>query len=158
MTHTGREKAMKRLWLVAVLAIFTVSLGCGGGGGAKGAATALLEAQKTGDVEAAMEYMDLEGIYAEMKKMTEGMGEMAVEMPKFEEWKKQFIAEAKKDAKPNKDFAYEIVEATETGDTATVKVKTKDKKDAEWKENTVTFKKIGGKWKLTVESMKALGE
>jgi hypothetical protein len=152
---------MKRFWLVAVLAIFAVSLGCAGGGGggsAKGAAKALLEARKTGDVESAMEYMDLQGIYDEMKKMTEGMGDMAAEMPKFEEWKKQFIAEAKKNPEVNKEFTYEIVEATETGDTATVKVKTKDKKDAEWEEETFTFKKIDGKWKLTVESLKALGE
>jgi hypothetical protein len=146
---------MNKVWCVLILAVFAVAIGCGAGGGAKGAAEKVLKAVQAGDSDTIMDHIDLKGIYEMQKKQMEAFGQ---EVPEYDEWEKSFREDGKKDAKPNKEFKYEIIDVKEEGDTATIKVKTKENKDAEWEEDTVTMKKIDGKWKLTMESMAALGD
>jgi hypothetical protein len=135
---------MRKLWIVAVLAVVVVAFGCGAGGGsAESVAKKILEAGKAGDFDTIAKYMDWKGIYDQLP-------EEARAGKSFEDWKKESIEAAKKEVKPEKDFEYEILEVKEEGDTATVKTKTRPNKDAEWREDTVTFKKIDGTWKTTL--------
>ncbi len=146
---------MKKVWCVVILAVFALVIGCGAGGGAKGAAEKILKAVQSGDSDTIMDHMDLKGFYEMQKKQMEAYG---AEVPTYDEWEKDFREKGKTDAKPNKEFKYEIIEVKEEGDTATVKVKTKENKEAEWEEITVTMKKIDGKWKISMESLVALGD
>jgi ketosteroid isomerase-like protein len=135
---------MRKLWIVAVLAIVAVALGCGAGGGAaESVAKKILEAGKAGDFDTIAKYMDWKGIYDQIPEEARGG-------KSFEDCKKEAIEAAKKEVKPEKDFEYQILEVKEEGDTATVKTKTRKNKDAEWREDTVTFKKIDGTWKTTL--------
>ena len=122
---------------------------------AKSAVKTGLEALKAGDIDKAMEYVDMEGMVEGMKKMMEPMMSM---MP--EEEKKKAMAEmnvetmkekAKEDfKKQDLKFEYEILSAEPLGDDdvkVTVKV-TEKGKDAE--ELPLIMKKIDGKWKCDV--------
>jgi hypothetical protein len=135
---------MRKLWIVAVLAVVVVAFGCGAGGGsAESAAKKMLEATKKGDFDTIAKYIDWKAAYDQLSEEQRAA-------KKFEDWKKEQIAEVKPLFKPEKDFEYEILEAKEEGDTATVKVKSRENKDAEWREDTVTFKKVDGAWKTTM--------
>ena len=142
---------MRKVGVVVVLAVTVIAFGCGGGGSAKSVAVKILEAGKTGDADVLLDHMDLKGMYEA------NVPEDAREQLKYEDWEKQTREAMKTGVKANPDLEYEVISAEEKGDSATVKVKTKDNKDAEWEENTVILKKIDGKWKLTWESMMSMG-
>jgi hypothetical protein len=145
---------MKKVWLVVVLAVTVIAFGCGagGGGGVEATAKKLLDATKSGDVDAWLDHIDLKGMYE--AQVPAG----AREQVKYEDFVKTTRDAMKRGLKPNPEFEYQIISSEEKGDTATVKVKTKESKDAKWEEADVPFKKIDGKWKLTWEGMMAMGE
>ncbi|MBN1918845.1 MAG: DUF4878 domain-containing protein [Verrucomicrobia bacterium] len=143
---------MSRICVGLVLVMFAVTMGCtcGGGGNAESTATRMLDAIKANDVEAAMNYMDLKTMY---DKITETLKAAQQEVPKFEDWKKEFIEQAKKEAKDNpQKFDYKNLEVKEEGDTATVTVEIKED-DKDWKKQTVTLKKVDGKWMMPFDEM-----
>ena len=146
---------MSRVFVGLVLVMFAVTMGCncgGGGSSAESAAKGMLDAAKNKDVDKMFTYIDLQGMYDQMPP------EAKKDLP-FEKFKEQVIKLAKDEAKTetNKKFDYRNLKVTEKGDTATIKVETTED-GKEWKESTVDLKKIGGKWMLTEEGMKALGE
>ncbi len=141
---------MRKVWLVAVLGVTVIAFGCGPGG-AEGTAKKLLEATKSGDADVILDHLDLKGMY-------ESLPETAREALKYEDWVKEAREGMKENIKPNKEFEYEIISSKQEGDTATVKVKTKENKEAEWKEREVPFKKIDGKWKITMEGLMEMGD
>lgn len=142
---------MRKVWLVAVLVVTVIAFGCGAGGGAKATAKKILEAGKTGDADVILDHLDLKGMYE--AQVPEGMREQM----KYEDFEKKMREGIKKNVKKNPDLEYEIISVEEEGDTATVTVKTKMNKDAEWEEAKVPLKKIDGKWKITMEGLAAIG-
>jgi ketosteroid isomerase-like protein len=141
---------MNKVWLVVVLAVTVIALGCGAGGSAESAAKKILEATKTGDADTILDHMDLKGMY-------ESLPEMARGGLKYEDWEKKTREQMKKMFEPNPEFEYEIISCKEEGDTATLKTKTKEHKDSEWEERETTLKKIDGTWKITADSFGGMG-
>ena len=123
-----------------------------GDGSAVGTMKRILEGVKNGDASAFIDHMDLRGMYKAMVPAEQR------QQLKYEDFEKTVREGMKKNIKPSPDFEYEIISSETKGDEATVKVKTKENKDAEWKEMTVPFKKIDGKWKLSWEGIMAMGE
>jgi len=141
---------MKKVLFITVLAVVAIVLGCGAGGGAKGTVEKLFKAVQKGDADTLSNYIDWKGIYESIPEEYRGEA-------KFEDWEKEARDGMKKEIKPEEGFEYEVLSAEEKGDTATVKVKIKENKDAKWEERTIPLKKIDGKWKITMESFKEMG-
>lgn len=140
-------------WKISVEGMKAFDLGPGFPGGIsrrgqtiQAAVKKMLEATRAGDFKTIAGYIDWKAIYDQIPEEMRGGKE-------FEDWKNEVIETAGKEVKPEKDFEYEILEVKEEGDTATVKVKTRENKDAEWREDTVKFKKVDGAWKTTMGSM-----
>jgi len=143
---------MKRALFVALLGLIAIALGCGPGGGAEGTAKKLLEATKTGDADTLADHIDWKGMYESIPE--EYRGDKTVE-----DFEKEARAEMKKHTdEANEEFEYEILSCEEEGDTATLKVKTKENKDADWEERTIILKKIDGKWVITMEGLQDMGD
>ena len=148
------KKAMMFVF-VGCMALMLIS-GCGSKEDkAKSAVKAGLEALKAGDIDKAMEYVDMEGMVEGMKKMMEPMMGMM-----SEEDKKKALADmsvekmkenAKKDFKKQElDFTYEIISSEPFGEDevkVTVKVTEKGKDEQEL---PLIMKNVDGKWKCDV--------
>lgn len=142
---------MRKVWLVVVLAVTVIAFGCGAGGGAKGTAQKLVNAYKKGDVATICDHIDFKSIY-------DMMPAMARQNQSFEEFEKSSRKQMEDsfEEERNEEWDAQVISAEETEDTATVKMKIKAKKDAEWKEVDVPFKKIDGKWKLGLDGLAAM--
>ena len=142
---------MKRIWFVLILAVFALAIGCGVGGGAKGTAQKLVNAYKKGDASTICDHIDFKSIFDQMPEFARGE-------QKFEDWEKEQREQMEKSLKEeqNEEWDAEVISAEEKDDTATVKMKIKPKKDAEWKEVNVPFTKIDGKWKLGLDGLVAM--
>jgi PBP1b-binding outer membrane lipoprotein LpoB len=148
------KKAMMFLF-VGCVALVLIS-GCGSKEDkAESVVKAGLEALKDGDIDKAMESVDMEGMVEEMKKMMEPVMAM---MP--EEEKKKALAEmnvekmkeqAKADFEKQKlEFDYEIISSEPSGENnVVVNVKITEKGKDE-QEMPLIMKQIDGKWKLDI--------
>ncbi len=143
---------MRKVWCVAILAVFALTIGCGAGGGAEGAAKKILEGIKKGDNSVIFDHVDLKGFYE--ASVPEAQRE---EFP-FEKFEKMMREAAEKEKEVPEGFEYEILGSEVKGDVTIVKVKVKENKDAEWEEQEVPFKQIDGKWKITAEGFQKLAE
>ena len=144
---------MKKLLLIVCVGIVASLLivGCGSNEDkAKSAVKKGLEHLKAGNIEKALDYVDLEGFVEEMKKQMEPMLAMLPEEQKKEAMDDFTIEKIRENAKKEfkkEDIKYEILSSEAFGDDAvkvTVKLSAKDED-----EETVGFimKKIDGKWK-----------
>jgi len=142
---------MKRIWLVTILAIFAVSIGCGGGGkGAEKAATEILDGMMKGDMEPLLDHMDWDA----MAKSASEDGE-AVTAEQLRKQMGEMMAEAFKQKVP-KGAKYEITGSEEKDGITVVNVKVKESEDAEWKEQKMAFENVNGKWLMTEKSSKMM--
>jgi hypothetical protein len=146
-------------WTITVEGMKAFDFGTGvagpisrGEGTAMDAVREMLEAAKTGDVDAILNHIDLRGMYEA------GVPEEAREQMNYEDFEKMTRQAMKQNMKPKPDFEYEIITSEGKGDTATVKVRTKEDKDAEWEETDVPFERIDGKWKITWEGLMSIGK
>ena len=144
---------MKTLWIVTVLAIIAISIGClgGGGGGAEAAAKNMMEALRKGDVDAIFAYVDLKDMYDKLPKEQRGAGT-------YEEFVKQqkallaWIFESNKKSLAQLEF--EILGSEVKGDVTMVKIRGRKNKEAPWEEKEHPFKKVDGKWKTDLTALK----
>lgn len=165
---------MKNLWIVAILAVVALALGCGptkegepgkddngGGGAAEGGTSgtstptsgggpeatveAMLDGFKEGDVDAFLNGIDLKGLY-DLSLTDEEKEEIS-----YEDFVGQMREGMQGAPTPDEGFAYKIGKSRKEGDTVILSVSIRQDADSEWEESEVPFKKIGGEWKITAE-------
>ena len=145
---------MKKFWIVIVLATIAISLGCGGDGGAGAGAAAkkMLDAMKEGDMDTVLKYVDLKGLYdKQSEEQRKAMG--ITDFEAYEKMTKGMLTamfEASKEETAELEF--KILGSQVKDDVTIVKFKTRKNAEAEWEEDEIPFKKVGGTWKA--ESLK----
>jgi len=150
---------MRELWIMLVIAVATVTLGCGEGGsgdaakhgedesspaGAEAAARGVMEATKKNDCSAILDFTDLKGFYDTLStRQRRGLS--------LQEWERRLRANWKYLDEPFPELEYEIFGTEMAGVDAVVKLRDKPKKGDDWLYLELPFRKVGGAWKLTPE-------
>ena len=117
----------------------------------KAVAKKILEAMKSGDMDAMLDCFDLKAMYdSDIPHLGHKPG---VEDLSFEQWEKAFREQTSREAgdirKP--DLEYKILGTAEEEGTTWVTFKILEGKESNWEEIEMPFKKVDGEWKCYME-------